>query len=92
MLSWYIKSETPEKKSLLVRENPDTGLCYLDKMHDMGYFFVCFNCDDHDSVLATIKCSGAGIVNCELEKEEVHKECIKYFNVSLDSNDYSIMI
>ena len=59
-------------------------------MRDMGYFLICFECDP---VLVTIDCSGAGIVNSRVEKEEVNEQPgIKYFKVALDSNDYSIKI
>mgnify|MGYP006120823651 FL=1 len=45
MFEKVMKSEFIPNEGKLIREDADPGLCYLDKTADMGYLFLCFECE-----------------------------------------------
>ena len=87
MFSKVLKSEHhPANMEKCIREENDPGMCYLDKTADMGYLFICYECDP---VMFKCKVFGDACVDNQIEEEGGKTKFIK---VGLDSTDYKIYI
>ena len=87
MFSKVLKSEHQNNGSILVREENDPGLCYLDKTKDMGYLFICYECDPVKQIVVT---SGPGVEQIHIDNEE--PGTTQYFKVALGDAEFSINI
>jgi len=84
MFSKVLKSEHHANGEKLIREENDPGLCYMDKTADMGYLFICYECDP-----CMFKCNVSGNACVEKQIEE-EGGATKFIKVGLDSTDYNI--
>ena len=61
---------------------------YLDMTKDMGYLFICYECEPVKQTLVT---DGPGVAHSSIEDEEVSGGT-KYFKVSLSDVEFDIRI